>query len=63
VFCRSSFVLSLLVIVLSVLLFTASDYTFDVFKHFLHVLQMVEYHPGIDIVTVGYITLISCLCL
>jgi len=41
--CKSLFVLSLLVIVLSVLLrFTDSDYPFGIFKHFLYILYFVE---------------------
>ena len=47
-FCRSFFVLCLLVIVLSVLLrFTASDYPFGIFKLILDIIVWLQWVPSV----------------
>jgi hypothetical protein len=46
VFCRSMFVLFLLAIVFSVLQFTASDYTFSIFKVLLYITILVCIHTS-----------------
>ena len=43
VFCRSLFVLFLLLIVFSVLRFTDSDYSFGIFKLFLHLFALIKW--------------------
>ena len=67
-FCRSLFVLFLLAIVLSVIRFTDSDYTFGIFKLFIIFLYELIYFSDIHIkvrnVTCNYIctSSIHCLC-